>query len=320
MPLSTAMLPIFAAREGMIPCQPMPPIITPGICWIRRGKTLREARQAGHALAGEAHGIEEHPHPAPVGGVADRAREERDRDQAERVVVEHRAETRGDCTEPHNSEGAIRGVGPRTGTPCVASRPMSRAHRISNLAKSLPPSWGCSPRSCCSGTAPWTPPTWRCSARPTWSRPGGHDRLPPPAHPPRLPDLQAGRVHVRGARLDVGPGLGDRLGGRPPQAPRPHRRGGRPAQPPRGPRHRPARPRARARGLAVRHPRPRRGRQLRARPLRGRRHAPHQQAVRRLDAASSSRPAAPADHPPVRCGGAPGSCGAASCASSCSTT
>ena len=37
MPLSTAMLPIFAAREGMIPCQPMPPFITPGICWILRG-------------------------------------------------------------------------------------------------------------------------------------------------------------------------------------------------------------------------------------------------------------------------------------------
>ena len=31
------MLPIFAAREGMIPCQPTPPTMTPGICWIRRG-------------------------------------------------------------------------------------------------------------------------------------------------------------------------------------------------------------------------------------------------------------------------------------------
>ena len=30
-PLSTARLPIFAAREGTIPCQPIPPTITPGI-------------------------------------------------------------------------------------------------------------------------------------------------------------------------------------------------------------------------------------------------------------------------------------------------
>ena len=56
-----------------------------------------------------------------------------------------------------------------------------------------------------------------------------HDRLPPPAHPPRLSDPQAGRVRARRRRLDGGPGPGDRLGRRPPQAPRPHRRGGRPA-------------------------------------------------------------------------------------------
>ena len=31
-PLSTARLPIFAARDGTIPCQPIPPTITPGIC------------------------------------------------------------------------------------------------------------------------------------------------------------------------------------------------------------------------------------------------------------------------------------------------
>jgi len=30
-PLSTARLPIFAARDGTIPCHPMPPIISPGI-------------------------------------------------------------------------------------------------------------------------------------------------------------------------------------------------------------------------------------------------------------------------------------------------
>ena len=64
-----------------------------------------------------------------------------------------------------------------------------------------------------------------------------HDRLPPPAHPPRLPDPQAGRVRARRGRLDGGPGPGDRLGRRPPQAPRPHRRGGRPALPARRPRH-----------------------------------------------------------------------------------
>ena len=46
-------------------------------------------------------------------------------------------------------------------------------------------------------------------------------------------------------------GPGDPLGGRPPQAPRPHRRGGRPALTARGPRQRPRGPVARARGLAV---------------------------------------------------------------------
>jgi hypothetical protein len=29
--------PIFAAREGTMPCQPIPPIISPGICWSLRG-------------------------------------------------------------------------------------------------------------------------------------------------------------------------------------------------------------------------------------------------------------------------------------------
>ncbi len=31
MPLSTARLPIFAARDGMMPCQPIPPTMIPGI-------------------------------------------------------------------------------------------------------------------------------------------------------------------------------------------------------------------------------------------------------------------------------------------------
>ena len=31
MPTSTARLPIFAAREGTIPCQPIPPTMMPGI-------------------------------------------------------------------------------------------------------------------------------------------------------------------------------------------------------------------------------------------------------------------------------------------------
>ena len=59
---------------------------------------------------------------------------------------------------------------------------------------------------------------------------------------------------LRGPRLDGGAGAGDGLGGRPPQAPRAHRRGGRPAQPARRPRRRrgaSARPLARAHGLAV---------------------------------------------------------------------
>ena len=54
-------------------------------------------------------------------------------------------------------------------------------------------------------------------------------RLPPAAHPPLVPDLQAGRVHARRARLDGGAGPGHDLGRRPPQAPRAHRQGGRPA-------------------------------------------------------------------------------------------
>ena len=54
-------------------------------------------------------------------------------------------------------------------------------------------------------------------------------RLPPDAHPPLVPDLQAGRVLLRRAGLDGRAGPGHQLGRRPPQAPRPHRRGGRSA-------------------------------------------------------------------------------------------
>ena len=46
-PLSTAIEPIFAAREGTIPCQPRPPCMSPGICWILRGSTLASARRPG---------------------------------------------------------------------------------------------------------------------------------------------------------------------------------------------------------------------------------------------------------------------------------
>ena len=47
MPLSTAMLPIVAAREGMIPCQPTPPCITPGTCWSLRGSSFATANSPG---------------------------------------------------------------------------------------------------------------------------------------------------------------------------------------------------------------------------------------------------------------------------------
>jgi hypothetical protein len=41
------MLPIFAAREGMIPCHPTPPFMIPGTCW-----TLRGSRRASGASPG----------------------------------------------------------------------------------------------------------------------------------------------------------------------------------------------------------------------------------------------------------------------------
>jgi hypothetical protein len=46
-PLSTAIEPIFAAREGTIPCQPSPPCPSPGICWMRRGITLTSGAKPG---------------------------------------------------------------------------------------------------------------------------------------------------------------------------------------------------------------------------------------------------------------------------------
>ena len=68
----------------------------------------------------------------------------------------------------------------------------------------------------------------------------GRDRgLPPAAHAPGVPDLQAGRVRLGDRRLDGPAGRRARLGRRPPQAPRPHRPGGRPALPARRPRRGP---------------------------------------------------------------------------------
>jgi hypothetical protein len=46
-----------------------------------------ERAEAGHPEALEADRVEEHPDPAPVGRVADRPREERNGDQAERLAV-----------------------------------------------------------------------------------------------------------------------------------------------------------------------------------------------------------------------------------------
>ena len=75
------------------------------------------------------------------------------------------------------------------------------------------------------------------------------------------------------------PGLGDGLGGRPPQAPRARRRGGRPALPARRPRLRPRRALARPHRLADGDPRPGRLEEVRRRALRGPGHAPHRPHV-----------------------------------------
>ena len=41
------MLPIFAARAGTMPCQPMPPWRNPGTSWILRGSTRESWRMPG---------------------------------------------------------------------------------------------------------------------------------------------------------------------------------------------------------------------------------------------------------------------------------
>ena len=117
---------------------------------------------------------------------------------------------------------------------------------------------------------------------------------------------------LRRARHDGGPGLGDRLGGRPPQAPRPHRRGGRPAQPARRPRRRhrrrAPRPLARAHRLAALRARPRRLAEVRAGPLRGPRHALDQPALPQPGRARPGDPRArrlPAHRHPARRGHGP---------------
>ena len=45
--LSTAMLPILAARAGMIPCQPTPPWSSPGTSCTLRGSTVASSRMPG---------------------------------------------------------------------------------------------------------------------------------------------------------------------------------------------------------------------------------------------------------------------------------
>ncbi len=101
--------------------------------------------------------------------------------------------------------------------------------------------------------------------------------LPPPSDPPLLRGAQAARVRVRDPRLDGGPGTGDELGRRSPQAPRPRRRGGRPPQPTRRARRwrigRAARPVACAHRLAVLDAGPGERTPVRQGPLRGPRHA-----------------------------------------------
>ena len=125
-------------------------------------------------------------------------------------------------------------------------------------------------------------------------------------------------------RLDGPPGLGDGLGGRPPQAPRARRRGGRPALPARRPRLRPGRALARPHRLADGDPRPGRLEEVRRRALRGPGHAPDRPDVPVAGArlASGSRRCSAgrctASRSRARCAA---SSGAASCArSSCTTS
>ena len=112
--------------------------------------------------------------------------------------------------------------------------------------------------------------------------------LSPPAHAPGLPDEQAGRVRLRDPGLDGRPGAADRLGRRPPQAPRPHRRGGRSAQPARRPGLRPARACGTPTSAgSTKTQGSRRVSQVRARPLRGQRHALDQPQLPRGSSGSS---------------------------------
>ena len=120
-----------------------------------------------------------------------------------------------------------------------------------------------------------------------------HGRLPPAADPPRLSDLQADRVPVRGVRVDGGRGARDRLGVRPPRAttPTPTRTATRTA-----PTGTAAASRGRCAGSGTRTSagcsttRPQGRRQARARPGRGPRHARDAQAVRPVRGGRAAAP------------------------------
>ena len=55
--LSTAMLPILAARAGTIPCHPMPPWRTPGTSWSLRGSTEASSRIPGIRMPWKRSGL-----------------------------------------------------------------------------------------------------------------------------------------------------------------------------------------------------------------------------------------------------------------------
>ena len=183
----------------------------------------------------------------------------------------------------------------KSGDPVSYAQPMTRTAKIANLLTVVLPPLIILAASSSSGT--------RSSACTTSRWPGvmyladglrRDRRLSPHAHPPLVPDLQAGRVLLRRGRLDGGPGAGHQLGRRPPQAPRPHRRGGRSALAPRRRRQRASG--ARSRGLLHAHvgwlhdrARPRRAREVRPRPRRGPRDALRRPGVRRLGPARPRR-------------------------------
>ena len=75
-----------------------------------------QVHQRSHARdlhAPEAERVEEHPHPGPVGQVADRPREQRDGGQAYRVDL-HRAPPGRSCRRPAKTICPRRGAGPGT--------------------------------------------------------------------------------------------------------------------------------------------------------------------------------------------------------------